>query len=173
MDCSPPGSFVHGILQARIPEWVTIPFSRGSSQRRDWTQVSHIGRLFLYHPSHQGSLVIDLKWTYISYLKFLRVTFVVFQIHVQERHHSSPLAVEAPHALPWLKSHKCLSWSSVPTSRFLPKLWVHSPHPCSLPLWDELSFAAHGDMSCPRPLSHSWMPPLILIPLCFLWIFLV
>ena len=34
MDCSPPGSSVHGILQARIPEWVTIPFSRGSSQPR-------------------------------------------------------------------------------------------------------------------------------------------
>ena len=32
MDCSPPGSFDHGILQARILEWVAIPFSRGSSQ---------------------------------------------------------------------------------------------------------------------------------------------
>ena len=31
MDCSPPGSSVHGVLQARILEWVTIPFSRGSS----------------------------------------------------------------------------------------------------------------------------------------------
>ena len=35
MDCSPPGSSVHGILQARILEWVAIPFSRGSSQPRD------------------------------------------------------------------------------------------------------------------------------------------
>ena len=35
MDCSSPGSSVHGILQARILEWVTIPFSRGSSQLRD------------------------------------------------------------------------------------------------------------------------------------------
>ena len=35
MDCSPPGSSVHGILQARIVEWVAIPFSRGSSQPRD------------------------------------------------------------------------------------------------------------------------------------------
>ena len=33
---------VHGILQARIPEWVAFPFSRGSSQPRDWTQASHI-----------------------------------------------------------------------------------------------------------------------------------
>jgi len=42
MDCSPPGFSVHGILQARILEWVAIPFSRGSSQPRDQTQVSHI-----------------------------------------------------------------------------------------------------------------------------------
>ena len=34
MDCSPPASFVHGILQARILEWVAVPFSRGSSQPR-------------------------------------------------------------------------------------------------------------------------------------------
>ena len=35
MDCSPPGSSAHGILQARVLEWVAIPFSRGSSQPRD------------------------------------------------------------------------------------------------------------------------------------------
>ena len=47
MDCGLPGISVHGILQARILEWVTIPFSRGSSWPRDWTQVSHIaGRFF-------------------------------------------------------------------------------------------------------------------------------
>ena len=38
---------IHGILQTRILEWVAIPFSRGSSQPRDQTQVSHIvGRFF-------------------------------------------------------------------------------------------------------------------------------
>ena len=47
MDCSPPGSSVHGILQARILKWVAISFSRGSSWPRDRTQVSHIsGRCF-------------------------------------------------------------------------------------------------------------------------------
>ena len=35
MDCSPPGSSVHGVLQARTLEWVAIPLSRGSSQPRD------------------------------------------------------------------------------------------------------------------------------------------
>ena len=42
MDCSLPGSSGHEILQERILEWVAIPFSRGSSQPRDQTQVSHI-----------------------------------------------------------------------------------------------------------------------------------
>ena len=42
MDCSPPGSSVCGILQARILEWVAISFSRGSSQSRDRTPVSHL-----------------------------------------------------------------------------------------------------------------------------------
>ena len=40
MDCSPPGSSIHGILQARVLEWVAIPFSRGSFQPRDQTSVS-------------------------------------------------------------------------------------------------------------------------------------
>ena len=43
VDCIPQGSSVHGILQARILEWVTISFSRGSSLPRDGTRVSHIG----------------------------------------------------------------------------------------------------------------------------------
>ena len=42
MDCSPPGSAVHGISQARILEWVAISFSRGSSRPRDQTHVSSI-----------------------------------------------------------------------------------------------------------------------------------
>ena len=47
MNSSPPGSSVHRILQARILEWVVVPFSRVSSQLRDRTQVSHIaGRFF-------------------------------------------------------------------------------------------------------------------------------
>ena len=40
MDCSPPGSSVHGILQARTLEWVAVPSSRASSQPRDQTHVS-------------------------------------------------------------------------------------------------------------------------------------
>ena len=47
MDCNLPGSSLHGILQARVLEWVAISFSRGSSPPRDWTLVSRIaGRCF-------------------------------------------------------------------------------------------------------------------------------
>ena len=48
--CDPMDYTVHGILQVRILEWVAFPFSRGSSQPRDTTQVSHTAaRLFTYH----------------------------------------------------------------------------------------------------------------------------
>ena len=47
MDCSLPGSSIHGIVQASVLEWVAISFSRGSSRPRDWIQVSCIaGRCF-------------------------------------------------------------------------------------------------------------------------------
>ena len=45
-DCSLPSSSVHAVLQARILEWVAISFSSGSSQLRDWTQVSCIAGIF-------------------------------------------------------------------------------------------------------------------------------
>ena len=58
VDCSPPGSSVHGILQARILEWVATPSSRGSSEPRDQNYVSYmpyIGRQVLYCQCHLAS----------------------------------------------------------------------------------------------------------------------
>ena len=52
MDCSPPGSSVHGISQARILEWVAISFSRRSSQPKDQTCVSCMAGRFLITESH-------------------------------------------------------------------------------------------------------------------------
>ena len=49
MDCSPPESSVHGISQARIPEWVAISSSRESSWPRNRTRISCAGRLIPYH----------------------------------------------------------------------------------------------------------------------------
>ena len=57
MDCSPPGSSVHGILQAWILEQVAICFSRGSFWPKDWTQVSLIaGRLFTGWATREDSM---------------------------------------------------------------------------------------------------------------------
>ena len=61
MDCSPPGSSVHGIFQARILEWSAISSGMGSSLLKDQTHVcwvSCIGRQILYH--HLGSPVCDI-----------------------------------------------------------------------------------------------------------------
>ena len=63
VDCSSPGSSVHGTLQERVLEWVTIFFSRGSSWPRDWTQVSFVsctGRQALYHQRQlRGDVVVS------------------------------------------------------------------------------------------------------------------
>ena len=56
VDCGPPGSSVHGILQARTLEWVAMPFSGGSFRPRDRTRLPHCRRI-LHRLSHQGRLV--------------------------------------------------------------------------------------------------------------------
>ena len=56
VDCSPQGSSVHGILQARILEWVAISFSRRSSQAGDRNHISCIGRQILLPLSHWEDL---------------------------------------------------------------------------------------------------------------------
>ena len=58
VDCSLPGSSVHGILQARVLKWIAMPSSKGSSQTRDQTDISYvscIGRQVLFHSGHLGS----------------------------------------------------------------------------------------------------------------------
>ena len=67
-DCSPPGSSVHGIFQTIIPEWVAIPFCRGSSWPRDGTNVYCLTGFFTAEPLYISSKwvimlwVIDLPW---------------------------------------------------------------------------------------------------------------
>ena len=65
MDCSLPGSSLHGIFQARILEWVAISLSRRSSQPRDWTQVSCIvGKHFT---------ICSVRLGYLRFFLFLEV----------------------------------------------------------------------------------------------------
>ena len=77
MNCSPPGSYVYGILQARGLEWVAISFSRGSSQPRDWTLRSYIA---------DGFFTIWVTREAQSYLKYwaIQISFGDFQYYPLE-----------------------------------------------------------------------------------------
>ena len=61
----PPSSSVHGILQARILEWVAISFYRGSSQPRNWTCISCTGRRILYHLATWEASISPISFTSI------------------------------------------------------------------------------------------------------------
>ena len=68
VDCRPPGPSVHGILQARILEWVAISFSRGSFWLRDWIQVSHIvGRFFTVWATREAQARAERRDIVLSY----------------------------------------------------------------------------------------------------------
>ena len=99
MDCSPAGSSICGILWARIPEWVAVPFSRGSSQPGDRTQVSRIAGGFFsategtlvaekasatlsgpgllsFHGAHRVSIQFGIRQTWVRMLSPLRTSWV-------------------------------------------------------------------------------------------------
>ena len=73
MDCSPPGSSVHGISQGRIPEWVAIFSSRGCSRPRDWTCISYgsytVSEIF-YHWATGRSPLMDCQTFDVRNKKF-------------------------------------------------------------------------------------------------------
>ena len=83
MGCSPPGSSVHGILQARILEWVAMPSSKGSSQRMDRTQVS-CKELFSFSIIGYYKILnivpcsIQYILVFIYFLKFLKLEYNCF-----------------------------------------------------------------------------------------------
>ena len=83
-DCSPPGSSVHGILQARILEWVTIPFSRGSSWPRDQTWVSCItGRCFTVWATREAYIhTLFIVFSTIVYHRISNIVPHVIQSHL-------------------------------------------------------------------------------------------
>ena len=96
MDFSLPGSSVHGISQARILEWVTIPFSGGSSQPRDQTGVSWIGGQILYLWATKKDYIMilyyvfnkdilypcivwsQIRWMYLYYITYMFVFILTF-----------------------------------------------------------------------------------------------
>ena len=85
MDCSPPGSSLHGILQARKLEWVAIPFYRGSSQPRVWIQVSCIaGGSFTLWATREAH-----THTYEMFLKSNRPQLIKNVTVKENKHHGS------------------------------------------------------------------------------------
>ena len=80
MDCSQPGSSVHGTFQVRILEWVTISSSRGSSLLRGWTHVSCIGRWILYHwatwETYKRTFASKVVW-YVKVISLDGVNFLL------------------------------------------------------------------------------------------------
>ena len=97
LDYSPPGSSVHGILQARILEWVAIPLSRGSSQPRDWNLGSHIaGKCFIIWVTREAHVYIS----YIAYMYFICKYICFYTAYVEKAMapHSSTLAWKIPWA---------------------------------------------------------------------------
>ena len=88
MDCSPPGSSVHGIFQAGILEWVAISFSRGSSWPRDGTYVSWIGRFF----NHWAEYMVLNQNCNFNRCKIKPKKFLCFQYNAGE---NSNVALES------------------------------------------------------------------------------
>ena len=62
--CYPMDYTVRGILQSRILEWVTVPLSRGSSQPRDWTQISHIAGGFFTSWATREAPKVEILFAY-------------------------------------------------------------------------------------------------------------
>ena len=123
VDCSLPGSSVHGILQARILEWVAISFSRGSSRPRDQTQVSHIGggrfNLWATREAHQLysvnyigiQLILTLvfhEWENEKPLKITKSVFpdfrcLTYQIDTSLCLHDSPVKCQKLQLCDWAR----------------------------------------------------------------------
>ena len=83
MAFSPAGTSVHGILQARILQWVPISYSRESSKLGDWTFISCIGRQDLYQLSHQGRHreALYILYMHMAYTHTYTHTHVCICIH--------------------------------------------------------------------------------------------
>ena len=116
MDCIPPGSSVHGISQTRILEWGAVPFSRGSSQPRDQTHISCIGRWVLYHwATWEAQWMLDIIMYHIHWflslwwLLCMEMTACVWRSEVPKgwvtcpRLHSCCIRLLG---LPWQNTHQ-------------------------------------------------------------------
>ena len=148
MDYSPPGSSVHGISQARILEWVAISFSRGFSQRRDWTQVSCIaGGFFTTEPRGKPVEMIPLVscGECIVHLKVISDGCQGSQIF--------------SHQLPWITGWGLLLDCEFSDSSGLPSVWFISPGPVKSPQARSYKVCRQQPLTCKGRQTVGRIPP--------------
>ena len=125
MDCSPPGSSVHWLLQARTLEWIAIPFSRGFSPPRDQTRSPTL-QADSFHLSHQGG-PHQTKPSFNYYPPQLCGT-VIHMILSSFLCICLPLIYPSTSSFP-LKFHYCVSGNSFSLVKSLqPYLWLKISH---------------------------------------------
>ena len=134
MYCSLPGSSVHGILQARILEWVAISFSRGSSQPTDWTQVSRIvDRCFTIWARAREALSFSIQFSSVQFSR----SVMSDSLRPHESQHTRP-PCPSPTPRVYLNScpssrwcHPAISSSVAPSSSFPQSLPASGSFPMS------------------------------------------
>ena len=125
MDCSPPASSVHGILQARTLEWVAMPSSRGSSQRRDWTQVFRIqADSSLSEPPRKWYINPSNIFLWLCFPKAREITAKInkWDLRAKSLQSCSTLYDPTNHSPPGSSVHgilhaRILEWVAMPSSR--------------------------------------------------------
>ena len=173
MNCSPPGSSIHEILQAGILEWVAITFSRGSFQPRDQTLI-YIWRQFLYGLSHQGSplhvygsgggLVAKSRPTLAT--PWTIACQAPLSIGFSRQEYWSGLPFPSPFMSLLLLSHSVVSDS----------VWPHRRQPTRLPrAWDSpgknTGVGCHFLLQCMKVKSESHVIVLTILKGRFLFVF--
>ena len=155
MDHSPPGSSVHGILQARILEWVALLFSRGSTQLRDRTWVSCIvGRYFTIWATREA-------WNkYILPLKVTSIEWNSLALNLYDnscvRQNSSQIFSKSP-----ISNNLTISSNTLLIRPYVPNMFYLALYNHSLPFFtiffiqEDLSVWITSVVSC--PLISNWV----------------
>ena len=92
MNCSLPGSSVHGVSQARTLEWVALSYSRRSSWPRDWNHITCIGRWILYYWATWEALTHSDTHTHTHVSIFIYISESLFCTHLKlTRYHKSTI----------------------------------------------------------------------------------
>ena len=156
MDYSPPGSSVHGIFQARILEWVAIPFSRGSSWPRDRTRVScNAGRLFTDWATRE----LAFKFSSVQYLSRVWL-FATPWIAAHQASRPSPTPGVHSNSCPLSRwCHPAISSSVIPFSSCPQSLPASESFPMSqLFTWGGQSTGVSALASFLPKKSQGWSP---------------